>query len=40
VQSAHAAPGSKIGLMVRGEARPGNVVAMPIVPHRYYRKQK
>ncbi len=40
VQSAHAAPGSEIGLMVRGEARPGNVVAMPIVPHRYYRKIK
>jgi len=40
VQSAHASPGSKIGLMVRGEARPGTVVTMPVVPHRYYRKQK
>ena len=40
VQSAHAAPGSGIGLMVRGDARPAHVVSMPIVPHRYYRKQK
>ncbi len=40
VQSANAAPGSEIGLMVRGEARAAHVVAMPIVPHRYYRKQK
>jgi glycine cleavage system T protein (aminomethyltransferase) len=40
VQSAFSAPGSEIGLMVRGEARPASVVTMPIVPHRYYRKQK
>jgi len=40
VQSAHATPGSEIGLMVRGDARAAHVVAMPIVPHRYYRKQK
>lgn len=40
VQSAHATPGSEIGLMVRGEARPARVVEMPFVPHRYYRKQK
>ncbi len=40
VKRAHASPGSEIGLMVRGEARPAKVVTMPIVPHRYYRKQK
>ncbi len=40
VQSANAEPGSEIGLMVRGDARAAHVVAMPIVPHRYYRKQK
>lgn len=39
VQSAYGAPGSAVGLMVRGEARPAHVVPMPIVPHRYYRKQ-
>ncbi len=40
VKRAAAAPGSEFGLMVRGEARPAKVVTMPIVPHRYYRKQK
>ncbi len=40
VQSAHAAPDTGIGLMVRGEARPAHVAQMPIVPHRYYRKPK
>lgn len=40
VKRAHAEPGSEIGLMVRGEARPAKVVTMPIVPHRYYRKPK
>ncbi|MDA7947290.1 MAG: glycine cleavage system aminomethyltransferase GcvT [Hyphomicrobiaceae bacterium] len=40
VESVHATPGSQIGLMVRGEARPARVVELPFVPHRYYRKSK
>lgn len=39
VDSAHATPGTDIDLMVRGQARPAKVAAMPFVPHRYYRKQ-
>jgi aminomethyltransferase len=37
VAAAHAAPGTKIDLMVRGKARPGEVVALPFVPHNYKR---
>ena len=37
VAVAHAAPGTKIDLMVRGKARPGEVVALPFVPHNYKR---
>ena len=40
VQSAQATPGSEIGLMVRGDARPARVVETPFVQHRYYRKPK
>ncbi len=40
VQSAHAAPGTEIGLMMRGEPRAAHVVEMPFVPHRYYRQPK
>jgi aminomethyltransferase len=37
VESAHAAPGTKIQLVVRGVARPATVVTMPFAPHRYHR---
>ena len=37
VAAAHVAPGTKIDLMVRGKARPGEVVALPFVPHNYKR---
>ena len=37
VAAAHAAPGTKIDLMVRGKARPGEVVALPFVAHNYKR---
>lgn len=40
VESAYAAPGTELELMVRGSARPARVVEMPFVPHRYYRKPK
>jgi aminomethyltransferase len=40
VQSDHAAPGTSVALMVRGTARPAHIVEMPVVQHRYYRKQK
>jgi aminomethyltransferase len=37
VARAAAKPGTKVDLMVRGTPRPAKVVAMPFVPHRYYR---
>jgi aminomethyltransferase len=37
IAAAHAAPGTKVDLMVRGKARPGEVVALPFVPHNYKR---
>ena len=37
VDASHAADGTNIGLMVRGTARPAQVVPMPFVPHRYKR---
>ncbi len=37
VPPSHAAPGTKVNLMVRGEARPASVVALPFTPHRYRR---
>jgi aminomethyltransferase len=40
VQSSHATPGTSVALLVRGTARPAHVVEMPVVAHRYYRKQK
>lgn len=40
VASAHAKPGTEIGLVVRGTTRPARVAEMPFVPHRYYRKPK
>jgi aminomethyltransferase len=29
--------GDAVDLMVRGQARPGQIVKMPFHPHRYYR---
>ena len=37
VAAAHAAPGTKVQLMVRGKALPAEIVQMPVVPHKYYR---
>jgi aminomethyltransferase len=37
VASAHAAPGTKIDLMVRGKARPAEIASLPFVPARYKR---
>ena len=39
VQSAHAAPGTSVNLIVRGSARPARVAEMPFVPHQYFRKK-
>ena len=32
-----AAPGTKVDLMVRGKARPAEIVELPFAPHRYFR---
>ncbi|MGE0595677.1 MAG: glycine cleavage system aminomethyltransferase GcvT [Hyphomonadaceae bacterium] len=40
VDARHAAPGSGVELMVRGQARPAVVTPLPFVPHRYHRKEK
>ena len=37
VDASHAAIGTAITLTVRGVARPAQVVALPFVPHRYFR---
>jgi len=37
VELACASEGTRLGLLVRGSARPARVVAMPFVPHRYVR---
>ena len=37
VDSAFAADGTEIDLMVRGKAMPARVTPMPFVPHRYKR---
>jgi aminomethyltransferase len=37
VAPAHAAPGTAVGLVVRGATRAARVVALPFVPHRYRR---
>jgi aminomethyltransferase len=37
VETAFAAPGTKLGLVVRGTTRPARVAALPFVPHRYRR---
>ena len=38
VASAHAKPGTKVQLVVRGKPLPAEVVTMPFAPHRYFRK--
>jgi aminomethyltransferase len=38
VATAHAAPGTKVQLVVRGKPLPAEIVPMPFVPHRYFRK--
>ena len=40
VESEHATPGHTVELLVRGVARAATIVAMPFVPHRYYRPKK
>lgn len=37
VAASHAAIGSRIGLMVRGSARPASIVKLPFVPTRYHK---
>lgn len=37
LDSAHAALGTPLKLIVRGTPRPARIVPMPFVPHRYYR---
>lgn len=37
VDTAHAAIGTKLNLMVRGNAIPASIVALPFVPHRFHR---
>jgi len=37
IDTAHAADGTEIGLMVRGQRRPAHVTPLPFVPHRYKR---
>ncbi|WP_181705894.1 glycine cleavage system aminomethyltransferase GcvT [Chthonobacter rhizosphaerae] len=37
VAAAHAAPGTRIGLLVRGKVLPAEVVPLPFVPARFYR---
>ena len=38
VDAAHAAPGTQVLITVRDRDLPATVVAMPFVPHRYFRK--
>jgi aminomethyltransferase len=37
VEAAHAAPATRLSLVVRGAARPARVAALPFLPHRYHR---
>jgi len=37
VDAAHAVPGTKIDLMVRGKARPAEIASLPFIPTRYKR---
>ncbi|MBN9314168.1 MAG: glycine cleavage system aminomethyltransferase GcvT [Devosia sp.] len=38
VSPAHATPGTRLQVLVRGRAQPAEVAATPFVPHRYVRK--
>ncbi len=38
VETAFAAPGTRVAIDVRGKALPAAVTALPFVPHRYHRK--
>jgi aminomethyltransferase len=40
VAARHAAPGTKVQLVVRGKPMSAEVVAMPFAPHRYHRPPK
>jgi aminomethyltransferase len=40
VEAAHAAPGTPVAVIVRDAARPGRVVPLPFVPHRYARSAR
>ena len=40
VKTEHTAPGTRIGLLVRGRAMEARVANLPFHPHRYYRKPK
>jgi aminomethyltransferase len=37
VETAYAADGTKVDLLVRGKALPAEIAPMPFVPHRYKR---
>jgi aminomethyltransferase len=37
VEAPYAAPGTKIDLIVRGQARAAEIVALPFVPHNYFK---
>jgi aminomethyltransferase len=40
VEAQFSAPGTQVDLMVRGQARAADVVALPFVPHRYFKPGK
>jgi aminomethyltransferase len=40
VAAPHAAPGTRVDLMVRGKPLPAEIVRLPFQPHRYARKPK
>ena len=40
VPPAHANPGTKLQVSVRGRLQPAEVTSTPFVPHRYFRKAK
>lgn len=38
VPPAHAAPGTRLAVLVRGRSQPAEITTLPFVPHRYVRK--
>jgi aminomethyltransferase len=40
VETALAAPGTRLTILVRGKEIPAKVAALPFVPHRYFRKHE